>query len=374
MMSSEPPSFLPGAVADDFYHLYPIDIAAMQLLGVKHFRFSISCSRILPDGDGAINQKGLDFYAQLLDALHAAGIEPHVCLYHWDLPQALQARFGGWNSDQIVPAFAQFARIVLEALGARSKYWTTINEPCTFCFQGYGIGAEAPGIHDDVPPWNCTYNVLQAHAAAVKLFRALVPTGKIGITLNGDWGEPLTNSTADIEAAQKKNEFMVGSYADPIYLGDFPASVKDCIPFLPKITPQLAADLNGSADFFALNYYTSMYHPEEIVVTENGMDVKGEDAMTLAQALHDTARINFFRDYISEAVDAVKIDKVPMTGYFVWSLLDNYEFGAGYKNRFGVAHVDYRTQQRTFKASAMYLAGLFNTSMANVSLAYPSVA
>ncbi|BDA42215.1 beta-glucosidase 1A [Coccomyxa sp. Obi] len=424
---------LPGhgdtsAVADDFYHLYPIDIAAMQLLGVKHFRLSISWSRIIPDGDGAVNQKGLDFYARLLDALRAAGIEPLVCLYHWDLPQALQSNFGGWASDQIVPAFVNYARVVFQALGDKSVYWSTVNEPINFCFLHYAAGMSPLFIHDLRQAWNCSYNVLRAHAAAVKEFRAAVPGGRISMCLNSEWGQPLTNSTADADAAQRRMEYELGMFADPIYKGDYPASMKQRISFLPKITPQLAHDLNGSMDYFGLNFYTAVYvaadegatclwgpcdfttsqtdkagnligaeadsswlkftpwafrpilnwisnryHPKEIVVTETGWDVKGEDAMPLAQALNDTSRSNFFRDYIPQAADAVNIDKVPMTGYFVWSLLDNYKFGS-YAIRFGVAHVDYKIKQRTFKASAMYLAGIFNSSMANESLTYPAVA
>ncbi|CAL8468095.1 g7634 [Coccomyxa elongata] len=416
-------------VADDFYHLYAVDIAAMQLLGVKHFRFSISWSRVIPDGDGAVNQKGLDFYARLLDTLHAAGVEPLVCLYHWDLPQALQSNFGGWASDQIVPAFVKYAKVVFQALGDKSEYWTTFNEPITFCFLHYGAGTYPLFIKDLRQAWNCSYNVLRAHAAVVKEFRALVPGGRICMCLNSEWAVPLTNSTADVDAAQRKMEAELGIFADPIYKGDYPASMKQRISSLPKITPQLAHDLNGSMDYFALNFYTSTYvaadegatctwgrcdftlsqtdkagdligaeadsgwlkstpwafrpnlnwvnnryHPKEIVVSEIGWDVKGEGTMPLMQALNDTSRIDFFRNYIPEATDAVNIDKVPLTGLFVWSLLDNYEVGAGYQNRFGVAHVDYRTQQRTFKASAMYLAGIFNSSMANASLTYPSVA
>ncbi|CAL8468094.1 g7633 [Coccomyxa elongata] len=376
----------------------------------------------------AINQKGLDFYARLLDALNAASIELLVCLYHWDLPQpatanlckglvctqALQIKFGGWPSDEIVPVFANYAKVVFEALGEKAVYWSTFNEPSTFCCLGYSIGIHAPFITNLTQAWTCVYNVLRSHAAAVKEFRAAVPRVKMGMSLLCEWAQPLTNSTAD---------------ANPSTWGNFPESVKQRINYLPKIVPQLAADLNNSVDFFALNFYTSkyvtadeggmgqwgrcdwsesqtnmmgkplggqtdsgwliltpwafrlilnwvnnMHHPEDIVETENGMDVKGEDAMPLPLALNDTVRIDNFKQYISAASDAVIIDKVPMTGYFAWSLIDNFEYGAGYTQRFGVAHVDYKMQQRTFKASAMYLAGLFNSSLANVSLTYPAVA
>ncbi|KAK9917352.1 hypothetical protein WJX75_003452 [Coccomyxa subellipsoidea] len=416
-----------SAVADDFYHLYLNDIAAMRLLGVKRFRMSIAWPRIFPSGDGQVNQQGLDFYARVLEALLVAGIEPHVTLYHWDLPQALQDRFGGWNSDQIVPIFAQYAATVFQALGDYTTHWTTVNEPWTFCFLGYGQGSGAPGINDKVQAWNCVHNVLQAHAAAVKQFRALVPGGKISINLNCDWAQPLTGAPSDADAAQRKMEFMLGAFADPIFKGDFPASVKQRISFLPQITPQLAADLNGSVDYFALNHYTSTfvanqqgamglqgacdytetqvdvngkligdqaesdwlkvtpwgfrlmlnwvnnrYQPNEIVVTENGMSMKGESAMPMPQALQDTQRVNFCRDYVAAATDAVNLDKVPMTGYFAWSLLDNFEWGNGYSKRFGLVHVDFKTQQRYYKASAKFLVNLFNCTVLDPTYTYPS--
>ncbi|CAL8463585.1 g3119 [Coccomyxa elongata] len=416
-----------SAVADDFYHRYLDDIGAMRLLGVKRFRMSIAWPRILPNGDGQINQKGLDFYSRVLEALLVAGIEPHITLYHWDLPQALQDRFGGWNSAQIVPVFAQYASVVFNALGNYASHWTTFNEPWTFCFLGYGQGSGAPGLNDKAQAWNCVYNVLQAHAAAVKQFRALMPGAKISMNLNCDWGQPLSGSQADADAAQRKIEFMLGAFADPIFFGDFPASVKQRISYLPQITSQMAADLKGSIDYFALNHYTSTYvigqqgavglqgpcdyietqvtpdshligdeadsdwlkvtpwgfrlmlnwvnnryHPSEIVVTENGISMKGENDMPLAQALEDTQQVNFYRDYIAAATDAVKYDKVPMTGYFAWSLLDNFEWGSGYSKRFGVVHVDYRTQQRFYKASAKFLTQLFNTTVLDPTFTYPS--
>ncbi|EIE27639.1 beta-glucosidase [Coccomyxa subellipsoidea C-169] len=416
-----------SAVADDFYHRYLNDIAAMHLLGVKKFRMSLAWPRILPGGDGQVNDKGINFYGRVIEALLVAEIEPHVTLYHWDLPQALQDRFGGWNSDQIVPIFAEYAATAFKAFGDAVVHWTTFNEPWTFCFLGYGQGSGAPGLNDKVQAWNCVHNVLKAHAAAVKQFRALVPNGKISMNLNCDWAQPLTASPPDKAAAERKMEYMLAAFADPIFKGDYPASVKQRISFLPQITAQMAADLKGSVDYFALNHYTSTYvadkegaiglqgpcdysetqvdlagkligaeaesdwlkvtpwgfrlmlnwvndryQPKEIIVTENGMSMKGEDAMPMPQALQDTQRVNFYRDYIAAATEAVTIDKVPMTGYFAWSLLDNFEWGSGYKKRFGVVHVDFTTQQRYYKASAKYLVTLFKCTLLDPTFTYPS--
>ncbi|CAL5223968.1 g6575 [Coccomyxa viridis] len=413
-----------GALADDFYHRYTSDIQLMQSLGVKRFRMSIAWTRIYPQGDGSVNQKGLDFYAGLINNLLAAGIEPHVTLYHWDLPQALQERFGGWNSSQVVEPFRQYAKTVFSAFGNRIKHWTTMNEPQTFCFVGYSAGSHAPGIRDQRQAYNCVHNVLKAHAAVVQEFRTIVPGGKISINLNSDWGEPYSaSSPADKAAAQRMVEFWLGTFADPIYLGDWPASVKARIPYIPTITPELAKALNGSCDYFALNHYTSWlvmdklggetmqgrgdytqgqyyadgsplgnpaqsdwlkdtpwgfrkilnwvkyrYQPKELIVTENGFSVKGEASKALADVLDDTERVAFYRGYVNAAIDAVEQDQVPMTGYFAWSLLTNWEWAVGYTEQFGVVNVDFKTEQRALKASARYLASRFAGAGSNTTI------
>ncbi|CAK0738170.1 hypothetical protein CVIRNUC_001004 [Coccomyxa viridis] len=411
-----------GAVADDFYHRYMGDIKIMQSLGVQRFRMSIAWPRIYPQGDGPLNQKGVDFYVGLVTSLLAAGIEPHVTLYHWDLPQSLQERFGGWNSSQVVEPFRRYARTMFDALGGHVKHWTTMNEPQTFCFNGYSSGGHAPGIRDTRQAYNCVYNVLQAHAAAVQEFRSAVPDGKISINLNSDWGEPYSSSAADKAAAQRMVEFWLGTFADPIYLGDWPESVKARIPYIPKINPELAKALNGSCDYFALNHYTTWlvtdklggetmqgrgdyqqgqyyadgtpignpaqsdwlkdvpwgfrkllswvknrYQPSELIVTENGFSVKGEYQKPLAQLVNDTERVAFYRGYINAATEAVEQDQVPMTGYFAWSLLTNWEWAVGYTEQFGVVDVNFRTEERTLKASANYLAALFAGAGANTT-------
>ncbi|KAK9827612.1 hypothetical protein WJX81_006199 [Elliptochloris bilobata] len=404
-----------GEKADEFYKRYPADIKLMQSLGVRHFRMSVAWPRILPKGTGTVNQAGVNFYVTLVDALKAADIQPYVTLYHWDLPQTLQDSYGGWGSSRIVNDFAAYADVVFKALGSRVTYWTTFNEPWSFCFMGNANGQHAPGLTDRAVAWNCAYHVLLAHAAAVKKFRAAVPGGKIGMNINSDWSEPFSSSSQDQAAADRKVEFMAGIFGDPLYLGDWPASVKQRVPNLPTITSDQARDIKGSTDYFALNHYTTLYvkdapgaygleglldasasangpeglvgpqadsswlytvpwgirkmlnwvnnryHPGEIYVTENGCDVPGESGLALPEALNDTFRVNFYQGYVQAAAQAAAYDGVPLKGYFAWSLLDNFEWADGYAKRFGIVYVDYSTQARYVKRSARYLANLFGT-------------
>eukprot|EP00884_Botryococcus_braunii_P008097 jgi/Botrbrau1/17289/Bobra.0015s0046.1 len=254
-----------GDVAVDFYHRFQDDIRIMKSLGIKHFRLSVAWSRIFPAGVGSQpNQQGLDFYSNLVDALLDAGITPYVTLFHWDLPQALQDKYGGWEGGQVVDDFAAYASAVFKALGNRVVWWTTFNEPWTFCFLGYGIGVHAPGVKGEsrAAPWVCTYHVLLAHAAAVKAFRALVPGGKISMNINGDWSEPYSTSAADQEAAARHMEFQIAIFGDPLYTGDWPESVKKRVAALPAFTPQQAADILNSTDYYAMNFYTAKFCTE----------------------------------------------------------------------------------------------------------------
>ncbi|BDA49688.1 beta-glucosidase 6 [Coccomyxa sp. Obi] len=423
-----------GDVAVDFYHRYEADIAMMRSLGVKMFRFSISWPRILPQGTGRVNKLGVQFYSKLIDALLAAGIEPHVTLYHWDLPQALQDKFGGWLSEKSIKAFAGYAEVCFKAFGDRVRYWTTFNEPWSFIFIGYGMGIHAPGRCSDrqvcvegdssKEPWVVTHNVLLAHAAAVEHFRALMPHGNISINLNAEWSEPLTSSVLDKEAAQRNLDFILGIYADPIFLGDYPATVRARVPDLPEFTAEQRASLKGSADYFALNHYTSRYvshddasptgaatHTErngkaigkqadsewlvsvpwgfrkllsyvhrrysapEVWITENGCDAPGEDDAPFPAVLDDTFRVEFFQEYLAEAMKAVREDGVNIKGYFAWSILDNFEWADGYTKRFGIVYVDYKNGLlRHLKASAKYLAALFSPEPLAIPTATDSAA
>ncbi|BDA42218.1 beta-glucosidase 1A [Coccomyxa sp. Obi] len=360
-----------GNESCDFYHRFKEDFALAKQLHAKSYRFSIAWARIFPNGDGAINLAGIQHYVEVVDELLKLGIEPAVTLYHWDLPMALQERFGGFNSEAIVPVFTNYAVAMFQALGDKVNYWTTFNEPMSFCYMGYGGGygglnVNAPGIHD-------------------------------------------------AGAAQRRLDFVLGLFADPVYLGQFPDSVKARVPYLPEITPELATALNGSCDYFALNHYTTVYaqydlngreplgpcdyaithekdgvllgvpadagwiysvpwgfrellkyineryKPTEISVTESGFQVKGESNATNDDIFiaYDEPRIQYFKEYILEATKAVIYDKVPLTSYHAWALTDNFEWVDGYSKHFGVFHVDFATQKRTPRASARFLANRF---------------
>eukprot|EP00884_Botryococcus_braunii_P004004 jgi/Botrbrau1/13604/Bobra.0069s0001.1 len=209
-------------VTSNFYEKYREDVGIMKQLGLQNFRFSVAWPRIYPQGSGQVNHEGLAFYHDLLDALIEAGITPHVTLYHWDLPQALQDKYGGWtNTSAIVRDFVNYVGTVVESFGDKVQYYATINEPSTICALGHGLGILAPGIVGKY--YRCVYSVLRAHAAAVKRIRALNPRAKTGLVMAHDWPEPYSNSQADREAAERYFDFQVGIYADPIFKGDYPS-------------------------------------------------------------------------------------------------------------------------------------------------------
>ncbi|KAK9832635.1 hypothetical protein WJX81_005774 [Elliptochloris bilobata] len=382
------------------YELWRADVQAMRELGVKNYRFSISWPRMFPMGAGAPNAEGVRFYSTFIDALLEAGITPWITLYHFDLPQALQDAYGGWASARIVPDYAAYAEAAFRQFGGRVKRWLTFNEPKNFCFLGYATAVMAPFLKDagGADAWHCTLHVLQAHAEAVARFRRIVPGGKISMALDSMWALPRSSSAVDTEAAQRYLDFKLGIYADPLWFGAWPASVEQRIAALPPLPPALAARLNASQpDFFAINAYSSLYiydqanatggygegrvdfsesyhggannatlgaladsdwlyvHPDgmrrllayvskryspaEVVVSENGVDDPGEAALGLPDALRDDFRTEFFRGYVQAAEDAVAQDAVPLRYYFVWSLLDNFEWQMRMTKRFGIVCV-----------------------------------
>lgn len=356
----------------------------MKSLGVASFRFSLSWPRIVPDGSGSVNEKGLQFYSDVVDALLAAGIDPHVTLYHWDLPQALQDAYGGWMDARSVDDFARYAAAVFARLGDRVTSWSTFNEPYTFAFCGHELGIHAPGRCSDrarcaagdsaVEPWVVSHHVLLAHAAAVKHFRRLVPTGRISININAEWAEPLTDAPEDAAAASRYLDSQLGLYGDPLWFGDYPESLKKMVPALPTFTEQQKKDIKGSADYFLLNHYTSRYvkhapgsapvdaaavterggvpigpraasfwlysvpwgfrkliahvaarYGAEILITESGCDGPGEETRPLPGVLDDSFRLDYYKNYVAAAEDAVRHDGANVTSYASWSLLDNFE-------------------------------------------------
>ncbi|KAK9794356.1 hypothetical protein WJX73_002180 [Symbiochloris irregularis] len=408
-----------GNVADDFYHRWQEDVELMKSLGVQLFRFSLSWPRIIPKGRGEVNQAGIAFYSRLIDALLAAGIEPHITLYHWDLPQALEDEYLGWLGERVVDDFAAYAAVCFNAFSDRVKYFTTFNEPLSFVFIGYDQGIHAPGRCSDrsrcaagnssTEPWIATHHVLLAHVAAVQQLRSIAPDAKVSINFNTNWGEPMTNSREDLEASQRYLDFNLGVYADPCFLGDYPSSVRKAVPSLPHFTTEQKAALKKSVDYFALNHYTTnwvsasdsglqkasttyvrdgapigpqadsewlyvvpwgmrrllnyvnkRYHHPAIYITESGVDVPNENSMPFPDVLQDDFRIDYYREYIENAVLAATVDGVDVRAYFAWSILDNFEWADGYSKRFGITYVDYKNGlKRTPKQSAYFLAKLF---------------
>mmetsp|Transcript_5573 Transcript_5573/g.17142 ORF Transcript_5573/g.17142 Transcript_5573/m.17142 type:complete len:418 (-) Transcript_5573:1446-2699(-) len=271
-----------GAVACDHYHRFREDVQLLVSLGIRNYRFSISWPRVMPNGtlQGGVNEAGLRFYDELIDALLAAGIQPFITLYHWDLPAALQTRaLPGWLDRAIVPHFVDFATLCFSRWGQKVKRWVTFNEPWTFVVLGYGTGSKAPGApfaDISINPYTAGHNVLLAHAAAVRAFRRYTasvsdqPSGsssrvnsqppQIGITNNIDWREPLTASSVDVAAAERAREWWLAWFCDPIWVGDYPESMRSALgDRLPRFNEEEKAALLGSADFFGLNHYGSSF-------------------------------------------------------------------------------------------------------------------
>lgn len=406
-----------GSVACDHYHHLEEDVKLMADMGVHAYRFSISWSRILSDGTNeSLNPAGINFYNCLIDTLLQNNIVPWVTLYHWDLPEYLQSELGGWNSTKLPDLFSEYASICFENFGDRVKNWITINEGWVVAVMGYGQGIFAPGHISNTEPYQVAHNLLLAHAKAVSVYRKQyqhIQGGQIGITNNCDWREPLTDAPENKAAAQRALEFFLGWFADPIYLGDYPKCMKENVgDRLPEFSIDEKALIKGSSDFFGLNHYTTMYASEsfgeikeqrvfgngglsedqcvdlttdddwpvtdmqwavvpwgcskllywisdrynqpDIYITENGCAYDDE---LVDGRVNDRRRIDFFAAYLNECANA--IDKgVNLKGYFVWSLMDNFEWALGYGKRFGIHHVDFSTGERTPKDSALWFKEL----------------
>eukprot|EP01023_Acetabularia_acetabulum_P063823 TRINITY_DN8092_c0_g2_i8.p1 TRINITY_DN8092_c0_g2~~TRINITY_DN8092_c0_g2_i8.p1 ORF type:complete len:444 (-),score=64.91 TRINITY_DN8092_c0_g2_i8:383-1714(-) len=404
-----------GNVAIDMYHKYKDDVQIMKSLGVTHYRFSISWPRIIPSGEGTTNLKGIQYYHNLIDELIKNNIEPVVTLYHWDMPLALHTKRRGWISEQNVQAFVKYAQVCFTEFGSKVKWWITINEPWCVALLGYQTGEHAPGIQDG--NWNDIYrvgkNLLLAHAYAADLYRREfqeTQQGKIGIALNSDWFE---NAEKNSSASDRALEFMLGWFADPIFLGSYPQCMVDTLgDDLPPFTPEQQQIILGSSDFFGINHYSSYvvklarfegkgynhdvgvdkqciagtklssmgwpiypqgmrkllnyitdrYKPEGgIIVTENGVALDEDEEST---ALSDVNRLKYIHDYLKQVQLSVREDGVDCRGYFYWSMTDNFEWQHGYSKRFGLYRINYDTLVRKQKTSARY----FSEVMKNNSL------
>ncbi len=388
-------------VACDHYRLWRDDIERMRWLGLGAYRFSISWPRIMPAGAGAINAAGLDFYDALVDGLLAEGIEPFPTLYHWDLPQALQDR-GGWGARDTAEGFVEYAAAVSRRLGDRVKQWTTHNEPWCIATLGHEEGHHAPGHLDPAEALRAAHHLLLSHGWATAAIRREVSDAEVGIVLNYCPAYPASDSEADVDAARWFDGFFNRWYLDPVMRGAYPEdAVADRIVRGHLVSPDLPFEQDGDlaaiaapVDFLGLNYYsrnimqadaagrprdvktvpaedlTDMgwevypdglhaslmrvhreYAPGKIYIAENGAAYT--DPVDADGRIADQRRITYHQGHCLAARRAIA-DGVPLAGYFVWSLLDNFEWGFGFTKRFGLFGVDFDTQQRRPKDSAFW--------------------
>ncbi len=392
-----------GDVACDHYRRWRDDVALMRELGLTAYRFSVSWSRVLPTGAGAVNPKGLDFYRRLVDALCEAGIAPFVTLYHWDLPAALDDR-GGWLNRDIAGWFAEYAEVMFRALDDRVAWWATLNEPWVVSDGGYLHGTLAPGHASPFEAPIASHNLLRAHAAALQAYRA-AGRHEIGLVVNLEPKAAASSDPADLAAAARSDAYMNRQFLDPVFLGAYPDDLAEVFgEAWPSFAASDLAEIRQKIDFLGINYYTRgvMHHdpaawpvsaakvtqPDSvctemewevypqglretllwvrerygdipIYITENGAAFP--DGVATDGAVSDSLRTAYLRDHLLAAHAAMQ-GGVDLRGYFVWSLLDNLEWNHGTSKRFGIVYVDFATQQRTPKDSARFYAEVIRTN------------
>lgn len=384
-----------GDVACDHYRRWRQDVALMRELGLNAYRFSVAWSRVLPEGRGRVNAPGLDFYGRLVDALLAAGIAPNLTLHHWDLPAALADR-GGWLNADAAGWFADYADVVGRALGDRVAMWATLNEPWVIMDAGYVHGVHAPGRREPASAPRVAHNLLRAHGAGVQALRA-AGARQVGVVLNLEPKVAATDRPADIAAAARADAYMNRWFLEALTDGRYPAELAALFGAAWPAFPAADFDLiRAPLDWLGINYYTrgvmrddpaapvphaahvrqpgSLYTELgwEVVpaaltevllsvaartalplyITENGAAFPDPDVAPPG-GLDDPLRVDYLRAHLLAAREALARG-VDLRGYFVWSLLDNYEWAEGFSKRFGIVHVDHATQARTLKASARF--------------------
>jgi beta-glucosidase len=378
-----------GDVACDHYHRWREDLDLIAALGVDAYRFSVSWPRVRPGGRGPWNARGLDFYERLVDGLLARGVKPYLTLDHWDLPAELQDE-GGWSNRDTVARFVEYALGVHERLGDRLAAITTHNEPWVIATFGHELGHFAPGVKSRATAAQVSHHLLLSHGQAVQALRAAGCRARLGIVLNLAPIHPATASKADLAAARLEDGRLLRWYMDPLFGRGYPQDVLDFLgPDAPHVEPGDLTHIAAPMDFLGINYYsrtvasaagpwntrsgglplTDMgweiypggltelllrlhrdYPVPPLYVTENGGAFKDE---LVDGRVHDADRVAYIASHIAAVGDALARG-VPMAGYMVWSLLDNFEWTSGYDKRFGIVHVDYATQRRTMKDSARW--------------------
>ncbi|XP_047003852.1 myrosinase 1-like [Schistocerca americana] len=411
-----------GDVACDSYHKYAEDVQALKNLNANVYRFSISWARILPNGDtDVINQAGLDYYNSLIDLLLENGIQPLVTMYHWDLPQALQY-IGGWPNPILADYFVEYARVLFENFGDRVKFWITFNEPAAVVSGYASVGRAAPSLPaPGIGDYLAAHTIIKAHARVYHLYQEQYKAsqqGYVGITLNSAWNEPATNSTEDIEAAERARQFEVGIYAHPIFSeeGDYPSVMRQRVDAnsaaegrprsrLPSFTSEEVAYIRGTSDFFGVNHYSSVLSTSgetgtipskehDAGVISYSFDSYPQAASSWLQVipwgfrkllnwiaaeypeypiivtengysdwgeLDDKNRTDYYTSYLAEMLKAINTDGNNVIGYTAWSLLDNLEWTDGFAIKFGLYQVDFNDPERprTAKDSVQTMAQIY---------------
>lgn len=404
-----------GDTACDHYHRLDEDVALMKELNLHAYRFSVSWPRVIPTGTGRVNEKGLDFYDRLVDRLVAEGIEPFATLYHWDLPQVIQER-GGWENRDIAPWFGEYVDAVVRRLGDRVHRWITLNEPNIFALLGNLLGMHAPGYRNPWRYFRVAHNALRGHGEAIQVIRATGSDHRIGITVNLSPVFPQRDTPGDRRAAVIADQALNRFFLDPVFFGRYPAFAEKARLFMPPISAEDMTKIQQPIDFLGINNYTRTYvrkapipgfgfwspavhiadkeytrdgvqytsmgwevYPQGLYdllttvrdeygniptyITENGAaysDVKETDGM-----VHDPLRIEFLQRYLQAVSRAIE-EGSDCRGYFVWTLLDNFEWAEGYDKRFGLVHVDFADGTRTIKQSGRWYADLITRATPKV--------
>lgn len=396
-----------GLVACDHFHRFREDVALMADLGFRHYRFSIAWTRVVRE-DGRANPEGLDFYRRLLDALEHHGITPNATLYHWDLPSHLQRAHLGWLGRETAHRFADYAQIVARELGDRLPRVATLNEPWCSAFLGHDIGVFAPGVQDRPSSLLAAHHLMLAHGLGLQAWRSVRRDTQLGIVLNPELCDAASDAPQDVAAARLAELERNDVFLNPLFNREWPAEMLEQIgPLGEHRRPGDQAICAQPLDFIGLNYYTrsiaqAPHSPEEqgrgyrfvapdpravavtdigwelyptglrrvvdnlrnhwplppIWITENGA---ADNTPATGGSCDDVLRLHYLRTHLAQLSDMVA-SGIDIRGYYVWSLLDNFEWAHGYSQRFGVVHVDYDTQQRTPKASARWLQQLMNPS------------
>ena len=383
-----------GDIACDHYHRFKEDLDLMKWMGVKAYRFSVAWPRVIPDGVGRVNEMGLDFYDRLIDSLLEREIAPWLTMYHWDLPEALQLR-GGLNNREVVEWFGEYGEVLTSRFGDRVKNWMTLNEPLCSAWLGHLYGDMAPGIKDLQTALNVSHNLLMSHGLACQVIRSNVSEANVGIVINVTPAVPATDSQVDSNAAQLADGFDNRWFLDPVFGRTYPADVIDALGASPEIHSGDMELIAQDLDFLGVNFYfrqtvaadqnskplpirsvnrenvkkTAMnwevhpqafeeillriskeYSPKAIYITENGSAWNDE---VINGEIIDDERIDYLVRHL-DAMRSARSQGAPILGYFAWSFLDNFEWAYGYEKRFGLIYVDYKTQTRTPKKSALF--------------------